>query len=201
MPSIAILFPALYHSLTTNIKLAVNHPISAASNQLRRLMDISKTISRARELRREDQLEESQELLLDLLEAHPHDPLVLFEVGGAYDVLGEVETAIEFYQRALDQGLEGPDRQECLICLGINHRGLGDAETAVSILEDAAKQFPDDNSIRTFLALAYYSDGQDDQAVQTLLDVLLKTTKDEAVLAYADTLDYYKDNLDEIWEE
>lgn len=164
-------------------------------------MNIQETINRARGLRRDDQLEESQELLLDLLEAHPNNPLVLFEVGGAYDVLGDVVTANEFYQQALDQGLEDPERQECLICLGINHRGLGDAETAVSILEDAAKQFPDDNSIRTFLALAYYSDGQDELAVQTLMDILLKTTQDEAILAYADTLEYYKDNLDEIWEE
>ncbi len=164
-------------------------------------MDIQETIHRARGLRRDDQLEESQELLLDLLEAHPHDPLVLFEVGGAFDVLGEVETANDYYQQALDKGLDGSERQECLICLGINYRGLGDAETAVSILEDAAKEFPEDNSIRTFLALAYYSDGQDDLAVQTLLDVLLKTTQDKAILTYADTLDYYKENLDEIWEE
>ncbi len=164
-------------------------------------MDIQETINRARQLRREDQLEESQELLLDLLTEHPEDALVLFEVGGAYDVLGEVQTANDYYQQALDKGLSEPDRQECLICLGINFRGLGDAETAVSILEEAAEQFPDDNSIRTFLALAYYSDSQDDLAVQTLLDVLLKTTQDEAIQAYADTLDYYKENLDEIWEE
>jgi len=164
-------------------------------------MDIKATIKRAKELRREDKLEESQELLLDLLTKHPDNPLVLFEVGGSYDVLGEVLTANEFYQKALDQGLDGSDRQECLICLGINHRGLGDAETAVSILEDAAEQFPDNHSIRAFLALAYYSDGQDDTAVQTLLDLLIKTTKDPSILDYADTLEYYKDNLDEIWEE
>lgn len=163
-------------------------------------MSIQETIDRARELRRKDLLEESQELLLGLLQNHPHNALVLFEVGGAYDVLGEVETANEFYQKALDAGLDGADRQECLICLGINFRGLGESETAVGILEDAAGQFPDDNSIRAFLALAYYSDGQDDLAVQTLLDILLKTTQDKAIRAYADTLEYYKDNLDEVWE-
>ncbi|MCA9932274.1 MAG: tetratricopeptide repeat protein [Ardenticatenaceae bacterium] len=164
-------------------------------------MDIKATIQRAKELRHEDKLEESQELLLDLLTEYPDDPTTLFEVGGSYDVLGEVLTANEFYQKALDEGLDGPDRQECLICLGINFRGIGDADTAVSILEDAAKQFPDNNSIRAFLALAYYSDGQDDFAVQTLLDLLLQTTKDASILDYTDTLEYYKDNLDEIWEE
>lgn len=164
-------------------------------------MNVHTTIDRARQLRRDDLLEESQELLLGLLAEHPDDPLVLFEVGGSYDVLGEVETANEYYEKALDNGLKSPERQECLICLGINYRGLGESETAVSILERAAKQFPDDNSIRTFLALAYYSDAQDDLAFRTLIDLLLKTTSDETILAYADTLDYYKDHLDEVWEE
>lgn len=165
------------------------------------MMNLQQTIQRARELRRQDQLEESQALLLELLRQYPNDPLVLFEVGGSYDVLGQARTANSYYEKALDKGLTAPERQECLICLGINYRGLGDSETAVSILERAAKQFPEDNSIRAFLALAYYSDAQDDLAFRTLIDLLLKTTQDESILAYADTLDYYKDHLDEIWEE
>ena len=44
-----------------------------------------------------------------------------------------------------------------------------------------------------FLALAHYSNGDADLAVSTLLSVLLETTRDEGILAYADALDYYKD--------
>ena len=55
---------------------------------------IEDTIARAKKLRREDELEASQELLLDLLAEHPNDPVVLYEVGGSYDVLGEEKQAI-----------------------------------------------------------------------------------------------------------
>ncbi len=163
-------------------------------------MDKEKTLNRAKELRQEDELELSQELLLELLDEFPDDPQVLFEVGGAYDVLDEARVAISYYQRAVDAGLDGDYLQECLTCLGLCQRGVGDFETAIATLQKAVDANPDDNSSRVFLALAYYSDGQDDEAVRLLLDLLINTTEDENIRAYADTLDYYKDNLDEVWE-
>ncbi len=57
------------------------------------------TIAEARRLRHDDDLEGSQALLQGLLEEFPDDPLVLFEVGGSYDVMGEVEMAIPYYRR------------------------------------------------------------------------------------------------------
>jgi tetratricopeptide (TPR) repeat protein len=164
-------------------------------------VNIEETIARAKELRRADELEESLELLLDLLGEHPDDPLVLHEVGGAYDLLGEVDDAIVYYQKALDAGLAGDPLQECLLCLGICQRGVGEFDAAVATLATAVDQFPERNSSRVFLALAYYSNDQPDEAVRLLLDLLLKTTQDPDIQSYADTLDYYKDNLDEVWDE
>ena len=159
--------------------------------------DLMETIEGARRLRRADELESSQALLLELLEEYPGDPLVLFEVGGAYDVMGEVEIAIPYYRQAISAGLEGSDLQECLICLGSSLRVAGEHDEAVETLEQAADEFPNNNSGRVFLALAHYSNGDPDLAVGTLLSVLLETTQDPDILTYADTLDYYKDNLDE----
>jgi tetratricopeptide (TPR) repeat protein len=164
-------------------------------------MEIAETIEKARAFRRDDELEESQELLLELLEEYPDDPLVLFELGGAYDVMGLEIEAIPYYERAIDQGLEGPELLECYICLGLNHRAIGEFEDAVEILENATSQYPEDNSAKTFLALAYYSNEQYAESVQLLVGLLVQTTDDEQITAYADTLDYYKDNLDEVWEE
>lgn len=158
------------------------------------------TIEQARQLRRKDQLEESQTLLLDLLEQYPDDPLVLYEVGGSYDVMGEEKRAIPHYRKAVEKGLAGDDLQECLICLGSSYRVIGEYEDAVQTLETAVAQFPDNNSGRVFLALAYYNDGQEDEAVRILLELLLETTTDEDILTYADPLDFYKDHLDEIWD-
>lgn len=163
-------------------------------------MDKIETITKAKALRREDNLEESQELLLELLEEYPQDPLVLFEVGGSYDVLGLEPEAIPYYEQAIQMGLADEELQECLVCLGSSYRVVGDSQEAVDILEDAIEQFPDNNSSKAFLALAYYSNDQIEEAMSTLLDLLLTTTKDENILAYANPLDYYKDNLDEVWE-
>ncbi|MCA9950394.1 MAG: tetratricopeptide repeat protein [Anaerolineales bacterium] len=163
-------------------------------------MNIKQTISKAKELRRADELDESQELLLSLLDEYPNDPQVLFEVGGAYDVLDEARIALSYYQKAIDAGLEGDSLEECLVCIGVCQRGLGEMSTAVATLEKAVAQFPDNNSSRVFLALAYYSDGQDDKAVQLLLDLLITTTQDPEILEFAGVFDYYKDNLDEVWD-
>ena len=87
--------------------------------------EILERVAKARALRKDDELDESQDILLALLEDYPSDPLVLFEVGGSYDVMGEEELAVPYYRRALAEGLEEPDRQECLICLGSSLRVIG----------------------------------------------------------------------------
>lgn len=163
-------------------------------------MNIKETIAHAKELRQADELDESQELLLKLLDEYPDDPQVLFEVGGAYDVLEEARVALSFYQKAIDAGLEGESLEECMVCIGVCQRGLGEMSTAVATLEKAVEQFPNNNSSRVFLALAYYSDGQDDKAVELLLDLLITTTQDAEILEFAGVFDYYKDNLDEVWD-
>lgn len=162
---------------------------------------IEETIARAKKLRREDDLEASQILLLDLLAEHPKDPRILYEVGGSYDVMGEEREAIPYYQKAIKAGLEGSDLQECLVCLGSSHRNVGNFTEAVQTLEKVVADFPDNNSGKVFLALAYYSDAREDDAVRLLLELLLQTTTDKNILAYADPLDYYKDNLDEVWDD
>ncbi len=163
-------------------------------------MNVEETIAQAKELRHADELDESQELLLKLLDEYPNDPQVLFEVGGAYDVLEEARIALSFYQKAIDAGLDGDSLEECMVCIGVCQRGLGEMSTAVATLEKAVEQFPNNNSSRVFLALAYYSDGQDDEAVRLLLDLLLTTTQDPEILEFAGVFDYYKDNLDEVWD-
>lgn len=164
-------------------------------------MDKSDSIKKAKLLRREDKLEESQDLLLSLLQFYPHDPQVLFELGGSYDVMGLEPEAIPYYEQAVQLGLAGDELHECLVCLGSSYRVVGESQEAVDILEDAIEQFPDKNSSKAFLALAYYSNGQVEEAMSTLLGLLLATTRDEDVLAFGGALDYYKDNLDEVWEE
>ncbi len=164
-------------------------------------MNKTETIARARQLRQQDQLEASQELLFQLMKQYPDDPLVLFEVGGSFDVLGQEADAIPYYQEAIEAGLSGADLQECLVCLGSSQRVTGQFDEAVDTLEEAVAQFPDNNSGRVFLALAYYSQGEYEAATRLLLSLLLETTQDDDILAYSGALEYYKENLDEVVTE
>ena len=152
-------------------------------------------IAEARALRKQDELDESQTILLELMEDYPSDPLVLFEVGGSYDVMGEEELAVPYYRRALAEGLEDPDRQECLICLGSSLRVIGESEEAVETLQQAAEEYPDLPSIRVFLALALLDDGNEKEAMATLLDVVLKNTESADIQGYSNALEYYRDEL------
>jgi len=99
--------------------------------------EIATRIAEARTLRRNDELEASQAMLLELRDLYPDNPLVLYEVGGSFDVLGEEQQAIPFYQQAIAAGLSGTDLQECLVCLGSSLRVVGESEDAVEILERA----------------------------------------------------------------
>lgn len=164
-------------------------------------MEKGETIQKARELRDNDQLEESLELLLSMLENFEEDPVVLFEVGGAYDVLGMAPEAIPYYEEAIVNGLDGPELEECYVCLGTSHRVIGDFSESIEILEEALDRFPESNTAKAFLALSYYGNKQYAKSVQSLMEIILETTDDEEVQSYADSLEYLKDNLDEIWPD
>ncbi|WP_298254220.1 tetratricopeptide repeat protein [uncultured Arthrobacter sp.] len=47
--------------------------------------------------------------LLEILQQHPEDPRVLYEVGGAYDTAGEEATAADLYERAMAAGLDASE--------------------------------------------------------------------------------------------
>ena len=158
---------------------------------------IEEKIEQARQLRREDALEDSQKVLLGLYKRYPEHPLVLYELGGAFDVLGETERAIPFYEQAVVQGLEGDDLLECYVCLGNCYLAEDEQEKAVAVLQKGIEAFPEKNSSRAFLALAHYSNGEEETAVKLLLELLVKTTKVEDLLSYEGVFEYYIEHLDE----
>lgn len=163
--------------------------------------ELTSKLEEALELREEDELDASQQILLALLEEYPDNATALYEVGGSYDVMGEERDAIPYYEQAIEAGLGGEDLQECLICLGSCNRVIGEFEESVEWLETAVTQFPENKSGHVFLALAYYSNDQKEEAMRTLMEVLLETTENEDIQSYADVFEFYKDNLEEVWDE
>lgn len=78
---------------------------------------------------------------------------------------------------------------------------IGEFEESVDWLETAVAQFPENKSGHVFLALAYYSNEQKEEAMRILMEVLLETTQNEDILSYADVFEFYKDNLEEVWDD
>ena len=104
-----------------------------------------------------------------LLERDPEHPVLLYEVGGAYDTAGQEELASAFYQQALERGLSGDVLRRCLIQYGSTLRNLDRYEESVALLEQARSQFPGSYAVRTFLALSLLAAGRSDAAVAELL--------------------------------
>ncbi|MGM7699392.1 tetratricopeptide repeat protein [Microbacterium sp. A84] len=110
--------------------------------------------------------------LLPLYEQHPHNPRVLYEVGGAYDTAGEETTAAGFYERAMSVGLEGDLRRRCYLQYGSTLRNLGRLDESVTVFAQARKEFPDSVALGAFESLTLHAAGHANTALGSLLTLL-----------------------------
>ena len=121
---------------------------------------------------------------LALLAEHPRQPEVLYEVGGSYDTAGEEQTALGYYEAALDAGLSGDTLRKCLLQYGSTLRLLGRYEDSVVALDRALAGWPDSPSVRAFHALGLHAAGRSDGAVGELLALVADAVRTPDVLRY-----------------
>lgn len=107
-----------------------------------------------------------------LLELHPHDAHVLYEVGGAYDTNGQEEVAADFYERALAAGLEGKWRRQCFVQYGSTLRNVGRLSESLAVFDRALDEFPGSESLVIFRALTLHALGRKDSAIGSLLTLI-----------------------------
>jgi tetratricopeptide (TPR) repeat protein len=116
----------------------------------------------------------------------PSDAIDLYERGGEHDSAGREEQAIPLYDQALAAGLAGELRARCLLQLGSSLRNVGRVAEAVTLLQNARREFPDFRPLRAFLALALHSAGRDGDALRELLETIADEGEYERSLrAYA----------------
>lgn len=166
-------------------------------------------------LREGGRKEEARELLVALAARRPADAEVAYQTAWAHDVLGLEAEAVPYYERALAVGGSGSggstetgtgtrtgltpdDRRGALLGLGSTYRILGRYDDAVTLLSAAAEEFPEDGSLRTFLAMALYNTGQHHESVRTLLRLLAATSDDPSVREYRQAIEHYAEDLDAI---
>ncbi|NBM18070.1 tetratricopeptide repeat protein [Streptomyces sp. GC420] len=149
------------------------------------------------ELRSAGRPEEARRRLLDLCREHPDHAGVAYQTAWTHDVLGLEAEALPHYERALDRpGLSPRERAGAWLGLGSTHRVLGRYEDALATFDRGLGEFPGDQALRTFRAMALYNLGQAREAVGALLKVLAATTGDAQLRSYRRALEYYADDLD-----
>lgn len=106
-------------------------------------------------------------------------------MGGAYDTDGQEEVARGFYERALSAGLEGDLLRRCYVQYGSTLRNLGEYDKSLEVFAAARNSFPESPALGAFEAITLHAAGQLDEAVATLLDLLVD-------FVHAPDIDRYK---------
>lgn len=122
--------------------------------------------------------------LLPLYEQHPHNPRVLYEVGGAYDTAGDEATALGFYERAMTEGLQGDVRRRCYLQYGSTLRNLGRLNESVTVFARARREFPDSVALGAFESLTLHAAGQANTALGSLLALIAEDVHTEELDRY-----------------
>jgi len=150
-------------------------------------------------LRETEKHEEARQLLLDLHAEFPNDAQVNYQCAWIHDLLGLEREAIPFYQKAIQEGLNGDELKSALLGMGSTYRCIGEYQKSVETFEQALTLFPDSQEFKVFLAMAYYNINEHAKAMELLLKSLVNTTKDEGILRYQRSIQFYSDKLNQIW--
>lgn len=119
-----------------------------------------------------------------VLEEHPDDPDVLYEVGGAYDTDGQEAVAAGYYESALAAGLSGETLRRCLLQYASTLRNLGRFSDSLHVFAEARQQFPASESLRVFEALTLQAAGRPDAALARMLELIADRLRTPEILRY-----------------
>lgn len=100
------------------------------------------------------------------------------------DVLGRVEEALPYYEKAIALGLPANELSGALIGLGSALRTLGSLDRSAEVLLSGQAQFPENREFAVFLALTRHDQGRHGAAMRLMIDTLCDTTEDPGLTAY-----------------
>ncbi|KRC46970.1 hypothetical protein ASE16_16425 [Leifsonia sp. Root227] len=121
---------------------------------------------------------------LEVLAENPGNAYVLYDVGGSYDTAGEEETALGYYEQAMDAGLTGDTLRRCLLQYGSTLRNLGRYDESLAALDQALALYPKSESVRMWHALSLHAAGRSDAAVASLMELAVDHIRTEDLLRY-----------------
>lgn len=161
---------------------------------------MNKKLDKALALRKNGNHKESNELLSELVKEFPGDALYNYQCAWSFDILGEEEKAVPFYQNAIKIGLPPEDMEGAVLGLGSTYRALGEYEKSKKTFLKGMELFPDNHVIKVFYSMTLYNLKEHSKAMELLLKCLLNTTNDNEILSYKRALHFYSDKLDQTWK-
>ncbi|MBZ6486609.1 hypothetical protein CCZ20_22470 [Priestia aryabhattai] len=157
-------------------------------------------LDKALALRKNGNHQDSNELLIKLVKEFPDNALYNYQCAWSFDVLGEEEKAVPFYENAIKIGLPSKDMEGAILGLGSTYRALGEYEKSKDIFLKGTELFPDNHVIKVFYSMTLYNLKEHSQAMELILKCLLNTTNDNEILSYKKALHFYSDKLDQTWK-
>ncbi len=151
------------------------------------------------ELRKQGKLEESNVVLIDLVNEYPNDPIVNYHCAWSFDALGLEKDAVKYYEKAISIGLPDDDLQNAILGLGSTYRTLGLYEKSKEVFEKGLAKFAENKAMEVFYAMTLYNLKAYPEAMKILLHNLTQTSSDENIKKYRKAIEFYSDKLDEIW--
>jgi tetratricopeptide (TPR) repeat protein len=115
---------------------------------------------------------------------HPNVAEINYQLAWTCDVLGRVQEALPYYEKAVALGLPVNELSGALIGLGSTLHGLGQLDRSAEVLRAGKAQFPENREFDVFLALTLHAQSKHALAMQLLIDTLCDTTEDPGLTAY-----------------
>lgn len=156
-------------------------------------------LQHALELRASGNLQESSRLLVNLAASVPDDAFIQYQCAASFDMLGEESSAVPFYQKAIELGLEDEHLEGAYLGLGSTFRTLGEYEQSKEVFEKGLERFPNHHGLRVFYAMTCYNLHEHAFAMELLLNSLIETTDNSDILKYKRAIAFYSDKLDRVW--
>ena len=155
-------------------------------------------LEEAIELRNKKEPEAALVVLKSLLESHPDDPNVHYQIAWTCDSMGRETEAAHSYEKAFEHGLS-VDRLGATLGLGSTYRCIGEFGKSLATLDRGVEEFPENRALKVFRALTLYNLGRYEESTRELLIQLVETTKNESIRSYERALRFYSERLNETW--
>ncbi|MBM7583653.1 tetratricopeptide (TPR) repeat protein [Bacillus pakistanensis] len=157
-------------------------------------------LEKAINLRNEGKYKESNQLLLNLVDTHPENPLINYHCAWSFDVMGNEIEAVPYYEKAISNGLNGDDLEGAIIGLGSTYRTLGEYEKSNKTFLKGIESFPNNQAMKVFHAMTLYNLNKHNRAMEILLKSIAEKSDDSSIKSYKKAINFYSDKLDEKWK-